>query len=144
MATLSFFRSVSFGLTAETPTLAGPGIALSEPSPPFAAPEEDTFLYELHGSCRVGARDIEVERTEVLRGIVLTIVFPPAQVPMSAPLVGATLLFPDDVADVGGDLVGSFRCEIHLPSRVRVGYVHAAFRHRISNVVRLTSGHFNA
>lgn len=134
-----FLRSVTFGLTAETPGTTGPGIVLSEPGPPFA--EDDALVYTLHGTCRIPAADVEVERGEVLRGVVITLVFPPGQVPMTAPLVGTTLVFPDDVTDLGQDLVGSFRCEIWLPSRVHASYVHGAFRRYVSNVVRLSAGH---
>lgn len=128
-------RSVSFGLTAETPATSGAGVVLAQPGPPTV--EGGALVHVVHGSSRVPAVDIEVERAEVLRGVFLTLIYAPAQGGVTVPLLGPRVVFPDDIDDVGADLVGSFRCEIVLAPRVGAFYLHAAYRQYVSNVVRL-------
>lgn len=128
-------RAVSLGLTAESPPTSGPGVVLAQPRPP--AREDEAAVFLVYGSVRVPAADIEVERTEILRGVQLVLVLGVSQFPSTASLAGGTVIFPDDVEDVGADLVGSFRCELVLPGRMGPAYLHAAFRQHVSNVVRV-------
>lgn len=130
-----FVRSVSFVLAAETPAAHDSGIFLAEPGPP--AYEDDRPIFTVHGSVRAPAVDIEVERIELVRGVFLTLIFAPSQAPLTTSLAGARLVFPDDIADIGDDLVASFRCEIALPPAPMTFYLHAAFRQYVSSVVRL-------
>ena len=51
-----FVRTVSFGLTAETPPSSGPGVVLAQPGPPTFAGEAAIVI--VHGSVRVAAADI--------------------------------------------------------------------------------------
>lgn len=128
-------RAVSFGLTAESPPTGGPGVVLAQPALPVF--EDETAIYLVHGSVRVPATDIEVERVEVLRGVQLVLILGLSQVPFTESLAGPAVIFPDDVEDVGADVVGSFRCELVLPGRMGPSYLHASFRQHVSNVVRV-------
>jgi hypothetical protein len=128
-------RAASFGFFAETPSTSRPGVVLAEPRPPVH--EDDAAIIAVYGSVRVAAADIEVERTEILRCVQLVLVLGSSQVSSSAPLAAPAVIFPDDIEDIAGDLVGSFRCELVLPARMGPSYLHAAFRHHVSNVVRV-------
>ena len=128
-------RAVSFGFYPETPATSGPGIVLAQPGPPEY--EDDAAILVVHGSVRAAAADIEVERTEILRSVQLVLVLGISQVPMSAPLAASAVIFPDDIEDISGDLVGSFCCEVVVPVRMGLFYFHAVFWHYVFNVVRV-------
>lgn len=130
-----FVRTVSFGLTRESPPTSGPGVVLAPPGPPIH--DGGAAIIALHGSVRVAATDIEIERTEPLRGVLLVLVHGMSQSPSTAPLAPAAVIYPDDLEDVGGDVVGSFRCEIVLPALMGPSYLHASYRQHVSNVVRV-------
>ncbi|MEP7126473.1 MAG: hypothetical protein ABJE95_36415 [Byssovorax sp.] len=128
-------RAFSPGLFAETPVTSGAGVVLAEPGPATHDPEAAILV--VHGSVRIAAVDVEVDRVEVLRGVQLVLVHGMSQTCFTAALAGSTALFPDDIQDVGGDLVSSFRCEIVVARWMGPAYLHATFRHHVSNVVRV-------
>ncbi len=129
-----FVRAVTLGFDPQTPASSGAGISLFAGT---AQRDGDDLVYPIHGSVRIAAADIEVERMEILRGVTLTMIFSLSQLPRTIPLVATRVLFPTDVSDVDSDVVAGFRADVVIKPSRGAYYLHGAYRRYVSNVLRL-------
>lgn len=126
--------SLTFGRTARTPSLGGPGIAITV----TRKPEEDPGLI-VYGACRARQAGHFGGRQELPRGVLLVAVNPATQGSAVLNLVEGRLVFEDDVEEEGTDFVFSFRCVLE-PSTGMVApmFLHASFRQYVSDVLWVT------
>jgi hypothetical protein len=124
-------RSLTFGRTARTPPLRGPGIAITVTH----EPERDPGLV-IYGACRAPKVDLPQGRQELPRGVLLVAINPVTQGSYSLNLVGQHLVFEDDVEEEGADCVASFRCALEPGFTGRAPTLfHASFRQHVSDIL---------
>ncbi len=124
-------RSLTFGRTARTPALRGPGIAITVTK----EPQQDPGLV-VYGTCRIPKAALPMGRQELPRGVVLVAINPVTQGSYVVNLVGERLVFEDDVEEEGNDCVAAFRCALEpgftgtLPT-----LFHASCRQYVSDIL---------
>jgi len=124
-------RSLTFGRTARTPPLKGPGIAITVTK----EPKQDPGLV-VYCTCRIPKTDLPVGRQELPRGIVLVAINPVTQGSYVVNLVGERLVFEDDVEEVGNDCIASFRCALEPGfSGTMPTLFHASCRQYVSDIL---------
>jgi len=124
-------RSLSFGRTARTPPLRGPGISITVTQ----EPEQDPGLV-IYGACQAPKADLPQGRQELPRGILLVAINPITQGSLVRNLVGERLVFEDDVEEVGNDYVVSFRCALEPGFTGRAPTLfHVSFRQHVSDIL---------